>query len=375
MNLAAQTIDSDIYGAMNSTPVRTPGREFTPPSSSSSVRALVNFGPPAVELEHLPPPPLGGAAAANDARPRTFSRPASKGRRALLGLSATLGLTVAAAPWLEPLVGSVASAFTPTPGLLQLCLGGLVSLGGFVAHRRIATGQARADRAEAERDRLREFEVRALMVRGAAHDLKNLCVPLVVASDLLAEDLGPDASEELGSYIQTAADHATALLDRLVRAEVDGHHTPVACVGSGEIQRLRPLLARSLERRGHRFTCDVRDNVQVRLDRLDLAQAVVNLVTNAGYVREAPVHVHARSFAHQGRWCVEICDDAGGIPRAVLDRLFEEGTTAREGGSGLGLALTRHLVQRNDGTIDVDTDEVGTRFTLRFPARGHGERL
>jgi signal transduction histidine kinase len=249
-------------------------------------------------------------------------------------------------------------------------LGGLVTVGGFVAHRRIANVQGRARRAEAERDRLREFEARALMVRGAAHDLKNLCVPLVVASDLLAESLNADASEDLGSYIQIAADHATALLDRLVRADVDGHHKPIFCIGSGELRRLKPLLAGSLERSGHRFTCDVEDPAQVRLDRLDLAQAVVNLVTNAGYVREAPVHVHVRSFLCEGSWCVEICDDAGGIPPSIIDRLFEEGFMEREGGTGLGLALTRHLVERNDGTIEVDTDDMGTRFVLRFPVCG-----
>jgi signal transduction histidine kinase len=283
-----------------------------------------------------------------------------------------LGVAVAASPWIEPLVDAAASTAITGPWALQLCLGGLVSLGGLVAHGRMGKLQHRAGRAEAERDRLREFEMRALMVRGAAHDLKNLCVPLVVASDLLAEDLGTDASEELGCYIQTAADHATALLDRLVRADVDGHYTPTRCVGNEQIRRLKPLLARSLERRGHTFTYDIGDAAQVCVDRLDLAQAVVNLVTNAGYVREAPVHVRVRDYVEDGRWCLDISDDAGGIPRAIVDRLFEEGATAREGGTGIGLALTRHLVERNEGTIEVDTDDVGTRFILRFPLHPQG---
>ncbi|MGB1700343.1 MAG: sensor histidine kinase, partial [Nannocystaceae bacterium] len=251
-------------------------------------------------------------------------------------------------------------------------VGSLVTLGGVVSQRRARAIHKHAKRVEAERDQLREYEVRALMVRGAAHDLKNLCVPLVVASDLLAESDDGSGTEELGAFIQTAADHASALLDRLVRADVDGHHTPALCMGGAELRRLEPLLDRSLKRRGHVFSCDIDDDTQVRIDRLDLAQAVVNLVTNAGFVREAPVHVQVRSFCRDGRWCVEVADDAGGIPASIADRLFEEGTTARRGGTGLGLALTRHLVERNGGTITVESDDHGTRFELSFPAKQPG---
>lgn len=346
---------------------------FSPTASHSAVRAMVRFCDPVVDVDDVPASIEAKVPQRSVDEQRDSSRGGTARRwRALLASSVGLGVAVAASPWVEPLAAATATTALTAPWTLQFCLGGLVTLGGLMAHGRVGKLQHRAERAEAERDRLREFEMRALMVRGAAHDLKNLCVPLVVASDLLAEDLGNDASEELGSYIQTAADHATALLDRLVRADVDGHHTPVRCIGGEEIRRLKPLLARSLERRDHRFTCDIGDAAQVRVDRLDLAQALVNLVTNAGYVREAPVHVRVRGYVEHGRWCVEVRDDAGGIPVSVADRLFEEGTTARDGGTGIGLALTRHLVERNDGTIEVDTDEVGTRFTLRFPLRHQG---
>ena len=252
-------------------------------------------------------------------------------------------------------------------GPLHVGIGVVVAGAAVAAQRALDQARGRGDALCRERDRLREFEARALMVRGAAHDLKNLCVPLVVASDLLSEsDMERD---QLGSYIQSAADHATALLERLLQAEVDGHHQPTTCMGGQELRRLAPLLRGALERRGHTLEVDLDATAQVHLDRLDLAQCLVNLVTNAGLAGEAPVHVQVRSFIDGGSWCVQVQDDAGGLPDSVRARLFCEGVSERPGGTGIGLALTRHLVERNGGRVEVHTSGEGTCFTLRFPLR------
>lgn len=344
------------------------------------LRSVVDFGRPVVDVRDVVPDraPQRQAPAASETSDRAPARAGGS-----LAASLTLGAGVALTPWITSFAGAfegltagaaqlLMAGVSPAEWMVHLGVGSLVTLGGVVSQRRARAIHKHAKRVEAERDQLREYEVRALMVRGAAHDLKNLCVPLVVASDLLAESDDGSGTEELGAFIQTAADHASALLDRLVRADVDGHHTPALCMGGAELRRLEPLLDRSLKRRGHVFSCDIDDDTQVRIDRLDLAQAVVNLVTNAGFVREAPVHVQVRSFCRDGRWCVEVADDAGGIPASIADRLFEEGTTARRGGTGLGLALTRHLVERNGGTITVESDDHGTRFELSFPAKQPG---
>ena len=67
-----------------------------------------------------------------------------------------------------------------------------------------------------------------------------------------------------------------------------------------------------------------------------------------------------------------VADDGPGIPDDVLPRIFEPFFTTKTAGSGtgLGLAVTREIVSRHGGRIDVETDARGTRFRVTLPAAG-----
>jgi len=64
----------------------------------------------------------------------------------------------------------------------------------------------------------------------------------------------------------------------------------------------------------------------------------------------------------------EVSDSGVGIAEENTDRIFEPFFTTREKGIGLGLAVTKSLVEGHDGTIQVDsTPGLGTTFTVRLP--------
>jgi signal transduction histidine kinase len=67
---------------------------------------------------------------------------------------------------------------------------------------------------------------------------------------------------------------------------------------------------------------------------------------------------------------IGVADTGSGIPVEKLGAIFEEFVTTKTRGLGLGLAISKRIVEQLDGTIDV-ASEVGrgTAFTLRFPAR------
>jgi signal transduction histidine kinase len=67
---------------------------------------------------------------------------------------------------------------------------------------------------------------------------------------------------------------------------------------------------------------------------------------------------------------LEIADTGGGIPSAILDRLFEPWATAKPAGqgSGLGLAIVRDVVRAHGGSIDASNEPVGARFVITLPA-------
>ena len=87
--------------------------------------------------------------------------------------------------------------------------------------------------------------------------------------------------------------------------------------------------------------------------------------------RAAPVRLEARPAA-AGRWRIEVIDTGAGIAAEDQARLFEPFFTTRRGGSGLGLALARNIVEGLGGTIAVESRvDSGTTVHDR-PAGGRG---
>lgn len=104
-------------------------------------------------------------------------------------------------------------------------------------------------------------------------------------------------------------------------------------------------------------------------DRGKLKQMLYNLVLNAAQVGARVVTV---AIAPGPR--IAISDDGPGIPAAVAKTLFEPFVTARPGGSGLGLAVVRHVVERHGGSIHLERAERGARFSITLRAT-HGPDL
>jgi signal transduction histidine kinase len=66
---------------------------------------------------------------------------------------------------------------------------------------------------------------------------------------------------------------------------------------------------------------------------------------------------------------IAVADSGPGVPADLRSRIFEPFFTTRAGGTGLGLAVARHIMQAHGGTIHVeDNDGGGARFLLSVPA-------
>ena len=100
---------------------------------------------------------------------------------------------------------------------------------------------------------------------------------------------------------------------------------------------------------------------------------VDNLIDNAiAYTEHGGVNV--RLFLDKQTAVLEVIDSGIGIPPADLDRIFErfyrvDTMRSREtGGTGLGLSLVRHAVQKGNGTIELEsTLGEGSTFRVRLP--------
>jgi two-component system, NtrC family, sensor kinase len=108
----------------------------------------------------------------------------------------------------------------------------------------------------------------------------------------------------------------------------------------------------------------------VRIDRWQVAQAIVNLLQNAvDAVVEMDRRVLSITAGREGTQLrISISDSGPGISPGNMRRLFEPFfTTKGERGTGLGLYITRQVIEEHRGTIQVQSGNHGTTFVISLP--------
>jgi signal transduction histidine kinase len=127
------------------------------------------------------------------------------------------------------------------------------------------------------------------------------------------------------------------------------------------------LLAPAVRRSGARLTVALDDAPAVRFDGHALQQVLVNLITNALHAAPGGAVTVTWTAAPGDRLALDVCDDGPGVPPAERARVFDPFVTTKPAGTGtgLGLAVVRHLVARAGATIAVDdAPGGGARFRV-----------
>jgi len=121
------------------------------------------------------------------------------------------------------------------------------------------------------------------------------------------------------------------------------------------------------------------ENAKVKGFKNEFMQVILNLISNARDVIEEkkiqnPV-IEISSFVKDGYVYVTVKDNAGGIPDEIKDRIFEPYfTTKEEGkGTGLGLYMSKEIIERMDGSIEVENEKDGAKFIIKLKEANESE--
>jgi signal transduction histidine kinase/CheY-like chemotaxis protein/HPt (histidine-containing phosphotransfer) domain-containing protein len=239
---------------------------------------------------------------------------------------------------------------------------------------RVGERTAALEAAREEADR--ESRAKSVFLSRLSHELRTPLNAIRGFSQLLrTSDLEAD-SNEAADHIASGAEHMTKLVEELLdtaRIESGEFRIDLEAVDLGEVVREVVELSRGLAA-DHDVSitgAEVEAGVGVLADRGRLRQVLLNLVTNAIVYNRRGGSVSVRaSRGPERRVLVDVLDTGEGIPESDLGRLFVAydrlGRGSESGGGlGLGLALSKRLVEAMGGTIEVESElGVGTRFTV-----------
>src|SRR3954471_22950578 len=209
-----------------------------------------------------------------------------------------------------------------------------------------------------------------------AHELKQPLTAIMAnaqAAQMMLETGPLDLPELRAILADICADdrRADAIIERaralMKRSRIELHEVSVAAIARDVLALVRV----DAIKRGVTVESFVSDAIpQVRADRVQLSQVLLNLVINAmesvsaHTARERKVGIEAK----QGKGDlveVSVVDSGTGIPDTLLPRVFDAFVTTKETGLGIGLAVSRAIVQAHGGELSAENNP-GPGATFRF---------
>ncbi len=226
---------------------------------------------------------------------------------------------------------------------------------------------------------LREIDrIKSEFIATASHELRTPLTSVQMGVHLLLEGAAGELNSKQAEVLGACREDCERL-DKLMRDLLD-----LSKIEAGESQpELIPISIRNLitseamelrpqvETKGLAFRVEApADLPKVMADRSQIERVLVNLVVNAiRYTKQGEIGIRAEQRANHVS--VSVSDTGSGIPQEYLAHIFEKFVQvpgAATGGAGLGLAISRLIVEAHNGQISVQSElGQGSTFTFTLP--------
>jgi Na+/proline symporter/nitrogen-specific signal transduction histidine kinase len=235
-------------------------------------------------------------------------------------------------------------------------------------------------------ERLKELDrLKDDFMSSVTHELRTPLTSIRALAELMRDDPSMDATERARfvAIIVAESERLSRLVNQVLDlAKIEAGHAEwhSADVDLGELaRRAAATVAELLRERDAALELQLPDTpVVVRADADRLQQVLLNLLSNAAkFVPAGRGRVRVSLEARPDAAWIAVDDNGPGVPpaeRAVVFEKFRQGDAARQQGTGLGLPISRRIVEHFGGRLVLgDSDLGGARFTFSLPRRRHEE--
>ena len=216
------------------------------------------------------------------------------------------------------------------------------------------------------------------MARQVAHEINNPLTPMKLSIQYLQrlkgvgsanfDDYFDRVSHTLIEQIDVLSVIASSFSDF---ARMPGFHNEL--INLSEKIKEVVLLFENIHNVSIVFHTSVELELQVIADKDQLGRAIINLIKNG--IQSIPkdrVGVLNIGMHNDQEWVyISVCDNGSGIPVELHDKLFVPSFTTKSSGMGLGLAITKRIIENFKGVIWFESNpDVGTTFYIKLPITG-----
>jgi len=233
----------------------------------------------------------------------------------------------------------------------------------------------------------KEMEAWQKLIRVLTHEIMNSITPIAsltsTMSDLIKEAYGKkvkpkklenEALQDIQQALQTIQKRSQGL-----QHFVDAYRN-LTLIPKPNFQifsvrelfnRIRKLMQVNIEKNSIRFEVNVDpETLELTADPELVEQVLINLMLNAFQAVEGRKDAHIELKAlldRRGRIIIQVADNGPGIPKENIEKVFVPFFSTKEGGSGIGLSLSRQILRLHNASIGVHSEpNIQTVFTLRF---------
>jgi signal transduction histidine kinase len=204
-----------------------------------------------------------------------------------------------------------------------------------------------------------------------AHEVKNPLAAIRGLSTHLARNATDERVKERLTMVAAEAERLQSIVDGFLSFSRGLDELSIAPTNPFDIARGLAVL---LESRAHEagVTLDVRGcrELTLQADEKKLRQALLNLVLNATQASPsgATVTLEIAKNCADNAAVIRVMDRGEGMSPAVLERIARPYFTTKDGGSGLGIAITRGILEQHGGSLRFESAEGrGTTATVTLP--------
>lgn len=203
-----------------------------------------------------------------------------------------------------------------------------------------------------------------------SHEIRNPLALITSELQMLSDHHPQLCLDEHWDNIMENLNYIRELLDEISRYQNAGHLSLVSTDTSLWLDRIANTFRPALDYLGIVLETDIpKDLPHLELDQTKIRQALFNLLRNA---QESIQHTHGKilfsASAVPDGVQITISDNGCGMTEDQIENAFRPFVTYKPGGTGLGLAVTRQIIEAHQGTLCVEsTPKEGTSFYIFLP--------